>query len=154
VREHCRTPWSPTGFVATRPPFLECRPKSNTSADIGSIIGRKTPISQAVNASGGCAGSSHPNRHSDFFPVTAPSVPISGQDVIGSRLVATEQSAANDSASGIQPCRPVRSKCHSDSPSCAGRTPLIHYLDYFRALTCQYRLVGYARHPSGSLALN
>jgi transposase-like protein len=48
--------------------------------------------SQHVNESGACAGSNHPKKHSDFFPSTARSVPISGVGVIGSLRIGTDRS--------------------------------------------------------------
>jgi hypothetical protein len=133
-----RTPLSRTGCAATPPHFRKYCPKPSTSEDIGTITEPKTPTSRRVNGSGACAVSNHQSKLKDFFPFTARSVLISDLDVTDSVQAVTVRYASNDFTSGIPPCRPVRSKCHSDSPSCAGRTPLIHYLDYFRALTCQY----------------
>ena len=93
------------------------------------MIEPKTPTSQHENASGGCAGSSHQNRRSDFFPFTAPSLPISDLGVTDSLLTSTERYDGNDSTSGTRSCRPVRSICHNRSQFCAVETQLIRKLN-------------------------
>ena len=101
---------------------------------------RKTPISQAVNGSDGCAGSSHPNRRSDFFPFTAPSVPISDPGGIASPRSGTEQYDGNVSSSGTRPCRLVRSQCHNHLQDVQGKLRSFANSIYSRPLICQYPL--------------
>ncbi|HSU30995.1 MAG TPA: hypothetical protein VLJ11_07150 [Bryobacteraceae bacterium] len=75
-----------TDLAAIPPLSREYCPKSSISVGIGTMIGPKTPTIQAVNGSGGCAGSSHQNKRNDFFPFTAWSALIFGRDVTASLL--------------------------------------------------------------------
>jgi hypothetical protein len=101
ARARFRTLWSRTGFGATRPHFRICCPKSDTNADTGITTGLKTPTSQLVNASGACAGSSHPSRPNSFSPFTASSLLISDRDATGLLLLVTELYAGNAFVCGI-----------------------------------------------------
>ena len=100
---------------------------------------RKTPISQAVNGSDGCAGSSHPNRRSDFFPFTAASVLTSNLGGITSPRSGTEQYDGNAFINGILPCRPVRSQCDSPCRMCRANSAHLQIQLTPGPLTCQYR---------------
>jgi hypothetical protein len=72
-----------------------------------------SPISRHVNASGVCAGLSHQNRRSDFFPSTASSLLISDLDAIDSVRIDTGRHVSTVFISGTRPCRRARSRSHN-----------------------------------------